>query len=394
MLRTAALTALVAFAAADFNKAALAPLKAFELFANKALDADAHRDIFRRGLSRRQESTASSEDDCPGTGPAMINAFGGQANAEAFFAQCTDTFSLIGTVFTTPGTAETLCGSSCLTTLLGAFAAMAPSIPDSAECAADKRNAVLFPRLLGSVMCSQNHAGARCASTFANFATLGSEAEAGENSSTICSAFDTSGCCLNTMISLISDSTLASITGDAAGNINLTEYRAGISLIKTSCAGSGQPNVNIGAPACPIASVRNGGLVAGAIAIPRRVTRMALSFPGAFETASEAFKDRIKDRVTETLDRLLGAGAVSSVVLSAGSIVATASFAADVSEADIEAASTSPAMTELAVDDDSGNSVTTTGVSTSSTAADSAASAVVPGVLAAVAAAATAVFMF
>ena len=48
MLRTAALTALVAFAAADFNKAALAPLKAFELFANKALDADAHRDIFRR----------------------------------------------------------------------------------------------------------------------------------------------------------------------------------------------------------------------------------------------------------------------------------------------------------------------------------------------------------
>ena len=123
------------------------------------------------------------------------------------------------------------------------------------------------------------------------------------------------------------------------------------------------------------------------------MARLVLTFPGDLGTASPAFKARIVDRVTTELNTLLGDGAVTGVVLSSGSILATASFADDVSETDVEAASSSAGVTELGVQADDGSTITVSAVtvtSASDSSGDSAASAVVPGVLAIVAAAATA----
>lgn len=134
-------------------------------------------------------------------------------------------------------------------------------------------------------------------------------------------------------------------------------------------------------------------MVAGTIAVARRVARLVLTFPGDLGTASPAFKARIIDRVTTELNTLLGDGAVTGVVLSSGSILATASFADDVSETDVEAATSSVGITELTVQADDGSTITPSAVTTvidSDSSGDSAASAVVPGILAVVAAAATA----
>jgi len=158
------------------------------------------------------------------------------------------------------------------------------------------------------------------------------------------------------------------------------------------CASLGRPSNYIGAPPCRIASVRTGGIAAGIIAVVRRVARLVLTFPGDLATASPAFKARIIDRVTTELNTLLGDGAVTGVVLSSGSILATASFADDVEAETVDAAASSAGVTELTVLADDGSTVTPSAVAVdaSDSSDDSAASAVVPGILAVVAAAATA----
>ena len=122
------------------------------------------------------------------------------------------------------------------------------------------------------------------------------------------------------------------------------------------------------------------------------MARLVLTFPGDLATASPAFKARIIDRVTTELNTLLGDGAVTGVVLSSGSILATASFANDVEADTVDAAASSAGVTELTVLADDGSTVTPSAVAVdaSDSSGDSAASAVVPGILAVVAAAATA----
>ena len=122
------------------------------------------------------------------------------------------------------------------------------------------------------------------------------------------------------------------------------------------------------------------------------MARLVLTFPGDLATASPAFKARIIDRVTTELNTLLGDAAVTGVVLSSGSILATASFADDVEADTVDAAASSAGVTELTVLADDGSTVTPSAVAfdASDSSGDSAASAVVPGILAVVAAAATA----
>ena len=138
------------------------------------------------------------------------------------------------------------------------------------------------------------------------------------------------------------------------------------------CASLGRPSNYIGAPPCRIASVRTGGIAAGIIAVVRRVARLVLTFPGDLATASPAFKARIIDRVTTELNTLLGDGAVTGVVLSSGSILATASFADDVEAETVDAAASSAGVTELTVLADDGSTVAPSAVTVDANAATTA----------------------
>ena len=102
------------------------------------------------------------------------------------------------------------------------------------------------------------------------------------------------------------------------------------------------------------------------------MARLVLTFPGDLATASPAFKARIIDRVTTELNTLLGDGAVTGVVLSSGSILATASFADDVEADTVDAAASSAGVTELTVLADDGSTVAPSAVTVDANAATTA----------------------
>jgi hypothetical protein len=365
-------------------------------------------------ISRRQESI---EDECP-EAEQMARANAAFMTWNATCGTFTETL-FGGDSLNTNAGANAICTNTCLDPMLQIFSEVAPGLPSNTRgCREVKAMMTMMPRLISGVVCARNHLNWRCSAVLGSLSTIGNEAVAGSGAGSgalegsgaapatlygitltpqqrsqfhgICGQMQAAGCCTSSLISVFTNPEFRTLTGD--GEVfNAAEYESGIAQIKSMCTSLGRPSNYIGNPACRIASVRGGGIAAGTIPIARRVARLALTFPGDLDTMSNAFKARIISTVTTELNAILGDGAVTGVVLSSGSVIATASFADDITAAEVDAAASSTAVTELAVQADDGSTITPDAVTvTAETESNSAASAVAPGILAVVAAAATA----
>merc|ERR1719272_2219739 len=165
----------------------------------------------------------------------------------------------------------------------------------------------MMPRLIGGVICSRNHLGWRCGAVFGSLATVGGEAVAGSGAGSgqldgsgsnpttmfgitltpaqrtslrgICGQFEAAGCCMGTLVSVLTTPAFRSLTG-GGDSFPVAAFEAGIAAIKTSCTDLGRSATHIGTSPCQIASVR-------------RVAVLAMTYPGDLGTASPAFQARI-----------------------------------------------------------------------------------------------------
>lgn len=382
--------------------------------------------------ARQQAGVAAADDEDGPCGPdpsqAMRALFpAGEPAFNAWMQECGTFFGTFGSVFAAPQNAESVCMDSCLPSVLRVFGAMGSSVPNTAECATEKRLYSGLANMIQSVLCSRNHLGIRCGAVMGSFAAEqssassaatsgGSDITDGTPDTTIfgwtvpdtsnssryagmCGTFEVAGCCMQTSVSSILG-ILSPATADAANII--TTLDNSMRTIKTACTTAGRVHANIGAGACPLATARNGGISSASLAsAPAALAvrrRLQLVFGGDLSTISATQQDTIETYITDEVEAALGVGTVESVVLSSGpsgSIISSVTLASDVSPEDVGALTADVSIIEMAPPSDA-NGGTLTQTSKPSTVDEpvtSGAASVVSGVLAAAAAAATVMYV-
>ena len=307
--------------------------------------------------------------------------------------------------------------------MLRMFGAMGDSVPNTEECAPQRRGFSGIAAMIQSVLCSRNHVGIRCGNVFASFAAEQSSADSagGANNTFItdgtapttlfgytiptnnatlytgmCGTFDVAGCCMKASVASLFG-IIAEANPEAVSMV--ASLDSSLSIIKTACQDDSKAYTNIGADACPMATTRNGDIASGSsvggLAASTVRRRLRLVFNGELSSIPATQQDVIKTYITNKVETALGAGTVESVGLSSGSVVAKVNMVADVSPMEVDGLTADASIISMAPPD--GNGGTLTQSATPSTVDEpvtsSAAASVVSGVLATAAAAATVIFV-
>merc|ERR1719498_960739 len=169
----------------------------------------------------------------------------------------------------------------------------------------------------------------------------------------MCGKFEVAGCCFKSATGIMSE---MSSSGGIDANISaaLGTIDMASQVVKQACMAAGHTGLtHIGAPACQMATTRNGGIVNSnswpKFANVRR--RLRLSFAGDLNTLTDGQKQAIRDSVKSKIESALGSGTVESVELSSGSIVATVTFPSDVDGDEVQALTSDVTVTQMTVSD-------------------------------------------
>lgn len=239
----------------------------------------------------------------------------------------------------------------------------------------------MIPRAIQSMYCSKNHLGIRCAAVYSQFSTLESESALVNSGSAsqaaivngtgaptelfglalnateqqqftgMCGQFEAAGCCLKSAVGMAAGFTSMVPNMTEADNL-LASFDNSTNMIRQVCASSGHTRTsNIGARACPIATVRNGAISNAAVPnapVARAIRRrLRMTFGGDLNQLSAAQKVNLKASIKEKIEEAVGAGTVESVELSSGSIVATVTFTSDVEADEVSALETDVSITQM-----------------------------------------------
>jgi len=397
----------------------------FDAAASSPLFKDNGIQLPRRRARRDGDDVSAADGPCDPDMASTLGAIfpGGSAGFQSWADQCQSFFGTFSDVFQNPGDADSVCTDQCLPSTMRVFSAFASGIPNTDECASQRRIYAGLPAMLQSVLCSRNHLGIRCGAVFGSFAAERSNAAsaAGAGGSAItggaapasiygysipsnnaslydgmCGSFDVAGCCMKTSVSSLFGF-LSEADTDAATIV--TSLDSSLDTIKNTCQAANRAYTNIGADACPLATTRNGNIASGssiaggpvAAAVRRR---LRLVFNGELSTISATQQEVIKTYIKNKVEAALRADTVESVGLSSGSVVATVSMTADVSPEEVSglAADASIINMEPPADDSGGTLTQSATPSTEDESTSSSAASVVSGVLA-TAAAATVIFV-
>lgn len=380
LFRSVALSLLVGAATADLAPTHAEILASFDAF----LSSPASAVLGVQSRNRRQ-------DECQVDSSLMESAMspifpGGQEQMQRFMAgECGQTYlAQMGSVFSNPtaSTAETFCASPCLQVTIRYMKAMAAAVPNTDVCASMRMSMSMMPNIITSMMCARNHLNIRCAAVFQSISTLTGDTNSvnsGTSDSAItagaaptelyghtlnateqeqfggmCGQFEAAGCCFESAVGMIAG------MGNAVTGVNRTQatelvahIRNASTVVREACTAAGRTLVsNIGAPACQIASVRNGAIsspdgVADAPIARAIRRRLRLMFAGDLSTLSTTQQDALKASITTTIEASLGADTVESVTLSSGSIAADVAFVSTVDPDEISALTTDTSVTQM-----------------------------------------------
>ena len=167
-------------------------------------------------------------------------------------------------------------------------------------------------------------------------------------------------------------------SGIVEPDISISESIGGaLHTLQARCRNLSMAAEHIGAMACPVASVRGGGIAegSGSSDLPAsRPPRLVIQFPGDLSTLSEANQARVRAQAEARVSVLLGSNSVirsvTLVGMAGGSFNAELEFEDTVTFAEAESLSANPDLNQMSVSTEEGGTVTAIGASVAETTAD------------------------